>query len=337
MKRGSSGLSLVVGVDKPIGMTSHDVVNSCRHIFQERRVGHTGTLDPLAGGVLLVCVGSATRLAPYFVAQDKRYRVKIVFGQGTDTDDAQGNIEEVALVPDEIYDPFFAQSFVESLVGTMDQVPPTYSAIKVEGKKAYDEARKGNVLDLKPRKIEIYSAQLLGISDALSCDEAFWEIDFHVSKGTYIRSLARDIGIALDCPAHVGALMRTQVGMIDIEECVSLETLKEIGKLAALDPLRFLGMSYAFIDAGIAHFVENGNAIKRDEIILCERDSMDADREMSVCTNYVHERIEAPDDGELVAIVFRNKIAAIYRFDRLCDCYKSCCVFSTGVSRGCDI
>ncbi len=337
MKRGSSGLSLVVGIDKPTGMTSHDVVNSCRHIFQERRVGHTGTLDPLAEGVLPVCVGPATRLTPYLVEHDKRYRVKVMFGQGTDTDDSQGKVNEISPVPDEIYDPFFAQSFVESLVGTAEQVPPAYSAVKVQGKRAYVEARKGNILDLEPREIEIYSAQLLGISNSFSCDDAFWEIDLHVSKGTYIRSLARDIGVALGCPAHVGALKRTRVGAIGIEDCVALDTLEEVGVSAALDPLRFLHMSFSFIDDDIARLVENGNAIKRDDLVLFERYPINPDHEMSACANFTHERSEPPADQEPIAVVFRNKIKAIYQFESLSDLYKPQCVFSIGVNRGCDI
>ena len=124
VKRGLSGLSLVVGVNEPAGMSSHDVVNRCRSIFGERRVGHTGTLDPMATGVLPICVGPATRLGAYLTGHDKRYRVSIAFGAGTDTDDAAGTVVRTGEVPDRVLDPEFAAAFVASLVGRRKQMPP---------------------------------------------------------------------------------------------------------------------------------------------------------------------------------------------------------------------
>lgn len=165
VKRGLSGLSLVVGVNKPAGMSSHDVVNRCRSIFGERRVGHTGTLDPMATGVLPICVGPATRLGAYLTGHDKRYRVSIAFGAGTDTDDAAGTVVRTGEVPDRVLDPEFAAAFVASLVGRRKQMPPAYSAIKVNGKKSYEAARAGNIIDLAPRDIEVYDARLLGVHE----------------------------------------------------------------------------------------------------------------------------------------------------------------------------
>lgn len=337
MRRGESGLCLVVGVDKPAGMSSHDVVNRCRRIFGERRVGHTGTLDPLASGVLPICVGPATRLDAYLTSHDKRYVVRVAFGVGTDTDDCDGEVVRRGPVPEEVFDPFFANAFVASLTGRQKQLPPVYSAIKVGGRKACDEARKGRIINLEPREIEVFGAELLGIFGADGADEPAWEIAFHVSKGTYVRSLARDIGVALGTPAHVAALRRTSVGELTLDECVSLDVLEEIGERAALDPLRLLGLRFAYVDDEAERVVSNGGALARSMVVLCERRTSDAVRELCACTSGVCESCEGPVEGELVAIIARNKLVAIYEFEERAQRYKSRCVFQTGVSRGCDI
>ncbi|MBQ3106575.1 MAG: tRNA pseudouridine(55) synthase TruB, partial [Eggerthellaceae bacterium] len=165
MKRGSSGLSLVVAVDKPSGMSSHDVVNRCRRIFGEKRVGHTGTLDPLASGVLPICVGPAARLDAYMTNHDKRYVVQVVFGASTDTDDCMGSVLNTGSVPSRLYSEEFATDFVAGLVGKHRQLPPVYSAIKVNGEKACDAARKGRIIDLTPREIEVYDARLVSMEE----------------------------------------------------------------------------------------------------------------------------------------------------------------------------
>ena len=141
MRRGQSEACLVVGVDKPEGMTSHDVVNACRRIFGERRVGHTGTLDPLATGALVVCVGPATRLDAYMVGHDKTYDVRISFGVATDTDDRTGEVLRTAEIPADVCDPDFAASVLLGFLGKQKQMPPAYSAIKKGGVKACDAAR----------------------------------------------------------------------------------------------------------------------------------------------------------------------------------------------------
>ena len=183
-KRGTTDLCLLLAVDKPSGMTSHDVVNRARRIFGERRIGHTGTLDPLASGVLPLCVGPATRLDNYLTGHDKSYVVSVVFGAATDTDDCEGQVIRTGEVPEEIFDPFFATTFVASLVGKSKQLPPAYSAIKVNGEKAYEAARKGRIIDLTPRDIEVYAAELLGIYGLDGLEPPRWDIAFSVSKGT---------------------------------------------------------------------------------------------------------------------------------------------------------
>ncbi len=337
MRRGESGLSLVVAVDKPSGMTSHDVVNRCRRVFGERRVGHAGTLDPLASGVLAVCVGPATRLDAYLAGDDKRYEVRVAFGAATDTDDADGAVTRTAPVPDELADPFFASVFTASLVGRHRQLPPVYSAIKVDGRKACDEARKGRIISLEPRDIEVYDAQLLAVNGADGSEPVSWDIAFHVSKGTYVRSLARDIGAALDCPAHVGALRRTAAGRIGLDECVTLEALEDIGVRAALDPVRLLGLRFAYAEGEAARLLTNGNPIPAEALCLCERRSCGPDAELCACTAGVRESCEPPRAGELVSLVAGNRLAAVYEYEQDRGRYRPRCVFSTGVIRGADI
>lgn len=345
MKRGTSGLSLIVGVNKPSGMSSHDVVNRCRRIFGERRVGHTGTLDPLASGVLPVCVGPATRLDAYLMGCDKRYRVRIAFGAATDTDDAAGEVIRRAPAPDGVRDPAFARAQLASMVGPQKQLPPVYSAIKVAGKKACDEARRGHVIDLAPRAVEIYSAHLAGIGE---CGEGggegaprtaaglpYWDVDFHVSSGTYIRALARDAGAAIGVPAHVAALERTQVGLLSLDECVTLETLAGQGPRAALDPVRLLGVRIAYAEGGQAAAVANGSPLPPD-LPLYERRHASAASELCACTAGVRESARAPEEWETIAVVAENRLVALYSYEGARASWRARCVFSVGVCRGID-
>lgn len=333
-KRGESGLSLLVAVDKPSGMTSHDVVNRCRRIFGERRVGHTGTLDPLASGVLPICVGPATRLDAYLTGHDKRYEVRVVFGVATDTDDCDGAPIRVGEPPAEVLDPAFAARFVEGLAGTHNQLPPVYSAIKVDGQKACDAARKGTIIKLEPREITVHEARLVRVNAGGGEEPPSWDVAFHVSKGTYIRSLARDMGNALGCPAHVGALRRTAAGAISLEECVTLEVLEELGARAALDPVRALGLRIVFADGVLEKAVANGNALPGNAAQLFERRSTSLNAELCACTAGVRESCEAPHNEEQVAVIVKNKLAALYEYDAMRALFKPCCVFQTGVSRG---
>ena len=379
MKRGESGLSLVVAVDKPTGMSSHDVVNRCRCIFGEKRVGHTGTLDPLATGVLPICVGPATRLGAYMTSHDKHYVVQVVFGASTDTDDCQGSVLAEGAIPAELYDEQVACAYVASLVGKHRQLPPVYSAIKVDGVKACDAARKGRIIDLTPRDIEVFSAQLVGMEEvrvslpvsteaqvgqdvAANNDERLsvdaeaeaetgegsgsqiceftalaWNVAFHVSKGTYIRSLARDMGHALGSPAHVGALRRTRVGLLGLDECVSLETLERLGEQAALDPVLLLGMRMIFLDEEQEKRAMNGGALSPRTTRVFERRAVSPQAEFCACTSGVCESALALQEGEMLAAIARNKLVALYQYEGERGRLKPCCVFQTGVSRGADI
>ena len=241
MRRGESGISCLLAIDKPEGLSSHDVVGRVRRALGERRVGHAGTLDPAATGVLVVGVGLATRLLGLLTLDDKRYVARVVFGSQTTTDDAEGEVVRTAPVPPELREADFATSALRALEGPCSQVPPAFSAISVDGRRAYDRARSGEQVELAARDITIYEAQLLALEDA---DPLCWTCAFHVSKGTYIRSIARDLGEQLGTAAHLGGLRRTASGPVGLGACM---TLDELGKSDpsqvlqhALDPVRAL-------------------------------------------------------------------------------------------------
>jgi tRNA pseudouridine55 synthase len=205
-------------VDKPIGMTSHQVVQEIRKGTRTKRAGHTGTLDPRASGVLVILLGPAVRLSQYISAEDKRYQANIKLGEKTDTYDGEGKITGTSDV-DVSY-----EKLVESLktfVGEIEQVPPPYSAIKVKGKHAYDLARKGEEVILEPRHINVYSIDLL----EWASPEAV--IDVHCSSGTYIRSLAYDLGELLGCGANLTGLRRTKSGRFSLRDAVPLRKLQQ--------------------------------------------------------------------------------------------------------------
>lgn len=331
MKREPSEYSLVVAVDKPSGMSSHDVVNRVRRVFGERRVGHTGTLDPLASGVLLVCVGPAARLDKYLVNHDKRYEVLIHLGMETETDDVLGDVMRTAPVPDQALDPQFAAAFLRRFEGPQNQMPPLYSAIKVNGTKACDAARKGRVLQLQPRQIEVYSLQLVTVeqSEAGVC----WRVVCHVSKGTYIRSLARDIGAALGCGATVEQLRRLSSGCVDESVCVTLEQLEDCREAAALDPLALLGRRFMFADEHQKKSLSNGGKLSaRSPLYQFNGDPF---REtVCACMPRIRESDEPLSDGEVVGVVSDGLLQALYRFSQDKGALVPDCVFSRGVRRG---
>lgn len=335
MKRGESGLSLIVGVDKPEGMTSHDVVNRVRRCFGEKRVGHAGTLDPLASGVLPILIGPATRLSDHIMGHDKTYAATISFGVGTSTDDAEGEIIRQAGIPGKLTDEAFARSYLDTIIGKQNQLPPSYSAIKVNGKKAYSEARKGNVINLEARPVEIYEADLVSIDADRFPESLYWSVIFKVSKGTYIRSIARDIGFDLECPAHIKALRRLRVGNMDIDDCVTLETLEEVGQRAALDPVRILGYGFSFIDGDNTKALMNGQSFNESDLKFYRYKS--AERNICACTSGIIETDAPKDDGEAICMICDNSLKAIYGFDRKTSTLKPESVFQIGIERGCII
>lgn len=159
-KRKPSELNLLLAIDKPVGITSHDVVSKVRRALNERRVGHAGTLDPLASGVMIVGVGQATRLLGRITLDRKRYLSRIMFGAETTTDDAEGEVTRTAPMSDDLLSPMFAKQLLADFVGELDQVPPAFSAISVDGVRSYKRARAGEDVELPARTIEVYSADL---------------------------------------------------------------------------------------------------------------------------------------------------------------------------------
>jgi tRNA pseudouridine55 synthase len=206
----------ILVIDKPIGWTSHDVVNKVRGLSRQRRVGHSGTLDPLATGVLVLCLGRATRLVEYVVGLPKQYHATVRLGQTTDTYDAEGDI--VAEAPVDVTDAALDAALVP-FRGAIDQVPPIYSAIKKDGQPLYKYARRGETVALEARPVTIYALTRIGRNG----DDVQLTVD--CSSGTYIRSLAHDLGQALGCGAHLTQLRRTQVGKFSAESAHSLANL----------------------------------------------------------------------------------------------------------------
>jgi tRNA pseudouridine55 synthase len=218
-----SVVSGVLVVDKPVGLTSHDVVQIIRRGTTIRRAGHTGTLDPRASGVLVILIGPAVRLSEYVSASDKRYQATIRLGASTDTYDAEGEYIE-PIQPSVSVQDITEEQFQDALmqfVGEIKQVPPPYSAVKVQGRKAYEIARNGEEVELEPRTINVYSLDLLEWSPP----EAV--VDVFCSSGTYVRSLANDLGKALGCGAHLVGLRRTKSGRFTLRDAVPLRRLQE--------------------------------------------------------------------------------------------------------------
>ena len=202
-------------VDKPAGMTSHDVVQHVRRIYGQRSIGHLGTLDPFATGLLILLLGRATRLATFIDAEPKVYEATIRFGSETDTDDETGTVIRTAAPPRESD----VRTSIEALTGRVSQVPPAYSAKSVDGTRAYDAARRGTPLDLLPVDVTVQSWEIRELrSDTLSAVVT-------CSGGTYIRALARDLGRLTSSAAYLGALRRTRVGRFDVGDAATLDIL----------------------------------------------------------------------------------------------------------------
>jgi tRNA pseudouridine55 synthase len=206
-----------LNIDKPAGLTSHDVVASLRRLAGQKRIGHGGTLDPAATGVLPVALGEATRLLDYLVEGRKRYAAAIVLGVVTTTDDAEGEVVKQQPVP--VLHEADIAAVLRTFTGAIRQVPPMYSAIQIGGRRLYDLARQGVQLELAPRQVEIDAIQLLAWQPPLLA------VDVVCGKGTYIRALARDLGEQLGCGGHLQSLRRTAVGSLCLDTAVSLDAL----------------------------------------------------------------------------------------------------------------
>lgn len=249
----------IILVDKPCGWTSHDVVGKLRGILRERRIGHSGTLDPMATGLLVVFAGRATRAVEFAEADSKEYIAGLRLGVSTDTQDTTGNVLntcETLPSKDELI------AAANGFLGEISQIPPMYSAIKINGKKLYELARRGEIVERSPRKVTISKLELLGED---KCD---YILDIHCSKGTYIRTLCSDIGDKLGCGGCMSSLRRVKAGVFSITQAHTMEQIQAAADLGELDGI-IIPVDTLFTDKPkltVNEFEEkklrNGNTIK---------------------------------------------------------------------------
>lgn len=249
----------IILVDKPCGWTSHDVVGKLRGILHERRIGHSGTLDPMATGLLVVFAGRATRAVEFAEADSKEYIAGLRLGVSTDTQDTTGNVLntcETLPSKDELI------AAANGFLGEISQIPPMYSAIKMNGKKLYELARRGEIVERSPRKVTISKLELVGED---KCD---YILDIHCSKGTYIRTLCSDIGDKLGCGGCMSSLRRVKAGVFSITQAHTMEQIQAAADLGGLDGI-IIPVDTLFTDKPnltVNEFEEkklrNGNTIK---------------------------------------------------------------------------
>ncbi|MBR5554678.1 tRNA pseudouridine(55) synthase TruB [bacterium] len=257
-----------LNVYKPKGMTSHDVVSRMRRITKIKQIGHTGTLDPFAEGVLPICIGKSTRLIEY-LADDKEYLATVKFGVTTDSYDLDGTIvktSDVKITEDDVL------NALPQFRGEISQLPPIYSAIKVKGKKLYEYARAGEEVKIEARQVFIEKLELVRFSET----EQVAEVLVKCSKGTYIRSIAHDLGEVLGCGAHLVKLIRTQAGRFFINNSTNLEEFqgKDVVNMKLINPIEMLDYPKVLVNEdelikiknGVA--IENKNGIKVNEVVI---------------------------------------------------------------------
>ena len=220
----------IIIINKTKGCTSHDIVYKIKKMLNEK-VGHTGTLDPMAEGVLPILVGKGTLASKYLINHDKKYIVELQLGTKTDTADGEGRIVKQQPVNKEILTTKNIEKILQSFVGKQEQIPPIYSAIKINGKKLYEYARKGQEIELKPRKIEIYNIKLINYS----VEEKKIKFEVFCGKGTYIRSLCEDMAIKFGTAGYMKSLKRIQVGDFKIEDSITIDELNNIIQKNELD------------------------------------------------------------------------------------------------------
>jgi tRNA pseudouridine55 synthase len=249
----------VLIVNKPRGWTSHDVVSKCRRILKERQIGHTGTLDPLATGILVLCIGKATKIVRYLEADDKEYTAELKLGSTTDTQDADGKVLETR-----VYSPPSTEQVrdvMNSFQGSIHQRPPAFSALKVNGVPSYRLARQGTLQELAKRPVTVHEIRLLDYVDPIA------RFAVRCSKGTYVRTLCADMGERLGMGAHLTSLIRTRSGRFDLEQALTIEqaeTLAAAGQAEqALVPLNDAldGFPFMIVEESDARRMAHGNAV----------------------------------------------------------------------------
>lgn len=262
----------ILAIHKEVGMTSHDVVFKLRKILKTKKVGHTGTLDPEVSGVLPICVGKATRVSDYVMESGKSYRAEVTIGMSTTTEDQTGEIVDQKRVGQNLWDKDEMIATLKQLEGDIEQIPPMYSAVKVNGKKLYEYARQNIEVERPVRRIHINSIDL--ISDIIyENDTCKFEIEVECGKGTYIRTLATQIGALLNYPAHMSHLIRLKSGGFTLNQAIKLDDLREIVEQDKLQdvilPLEYglNGLTKITVhDKNIVTRIQNGQKIEKSLI-----------------------------------------------------------------------
>jgi tRNA pseudouridine55 synthase len=253
-------------LDKPVGMTSTGAVGASKRLLDAKRAGHAGTLDPLASGILPIAFGEATKTVPFVMDGRKSYVFTVRWGEERDTDDAEGRVTASS---DERPTSASVRALLSRFTGRIEQTPPRFSAVKIEGERAYDLAREGEMVDLAPREVEIHRLEWVSAPDR---DQTVLAAD--CGKGTYIRALARDMGRALGCLGHVTALRRTAVGPFDETSAVKLETLERLAELGdATSLLLPVEAGLAALPAVTVSAADAGRLARGQAVLLRGRDA----------------------------------------------------------------
>lgn len=232
----------ILNINKPVGMTSFDVVARVRRLSGVKKVGHAGTLDPDASGVLPVCVGKATKVIEFLMEKDKSYRVGLYLGRATDTQDASGKVLYEKPVEADFCE---IEKAVKSFIGNIEQIPPMFSAIRVAGKRLYDLARKGIEIERKARSVTFYNIEILSM-ERISENNVNVIMDVECSKGTYMRTLCHDIGELLGCGGHMSSLIRTRSGPFSLENSFTIDDLTDLHRETRIEEA-FLTMDQAIL------------------------------------------------------------------------------------------
>lgn len=272
----------ILVINKPVGLTSHQVITKIKKILNIKKIGHAGTLDPLASGVLVVLINDATKLSDFLISEDKEYIATIAIGTSTTTEDTTGEI--VGQVKVSHLDEKEVDRVLETMIGENYQIPPMFSAIKLQGQKLYELARKGETIERTPRKIMIYSLKRISPITYLD-NQAYFSFRTEVSKGTYIRALCTDIGKALNYPAHMKELVRTKSGKFTLENAYDLEDIEN--KKFQLIPMDdALTIPKVSLTSELYSKVKNGQKIASCDINMT---------------------------SDLIAFTYQNQLVAIYK------------------------
>ncbi len=285
----------IINIYKEAGFTSHDVVAKLRGILKQKKIGHTGTLDPEAVGVLPVCLGKGTKVCDLLTDKDKVYETVMRLGVVTDTQDMTGNVlreSPVHVTREEL------EAVMRQFLGDYDQIPPMYSALKVQGKKLCELAREGRVIERKPRRVQILGLELRGMEE----DGIHVHMRVHCSKGTYIRTLCHDIGERLGCGAAMEKLIRTRVGVFKIEDALTLAQVEVCVQNQKIDHLiRSIDSMFSMWPAGrtgaaVDRLLYNGNMLYRKDMVLEEKREPESgekfriyDSQGQFCAVYVYD------------------------------------------------